>query len=92
MSIRDKFKMFFFKLKEQIEFNNQLKDIFIKWSKGTELSSDELSLVRLIVIDTLKMVGLGSILLTPIPGGIILMTFIIKTSKKFGINLIPSKF
>lgn len=89
---KSKFIDFFKKLKNQLEFNNQLGSIFLKYSKGSQLTPDELSQVKLIVTDTMKLIGLGSIALAPIPGGTILMLFLINSAKKLGIDLIPSQF
>lgn len=89
---KSKFTDFFKKLKNQIEFNNQLGSIFIKYSKGIQLTPEELSQVKLIATDTMKLIGLGSIALSPIPGGTILMLFLINSAKKLGIDLIPSHF
>lgn len=89
---KSKFNEFFIKLKQQIEFNKQLKDIFLKYTKGNQLTKEEIDTVKIITIDTLKLIGLGSIALAPIPGGILIMIFLINSAKKIGIDLIPSQF
>jgi hypothetical protein len=84
------FKDFFIKLKEQFKHNVKLRDIYLAYNKSGMLTSEQASILKEIVSDNLKMVGLGGIAM--LPGGSLLMIFLIKSAKKFGIDIIPSKF
>lgn len=89
---KDKFKLFFNNLKHQLEYNKEANDILLSWIKNGKLTNKEAETLKIISLDTLKLVGLGSVALMPIPGGTLLMLFLIKSAKYVGINLIPSKF
>lgn len=89
---KNKFKSFFITLKDQISSNKKLSDIFSQYIQTRHISKDQYDEIKTIVYDDLKLVGLGSILLLPLPGSNILMLFLIQQSKRLGINLLPSKF
>lgn len=92
IKFKDKFKDFFKKLKHQLEYNSSANSILVSWAKTGKLSAEESKELKNISVDTLKMVGLSSIALMPIPGGTLLMIFLINSAKQIGIDLIPSKF
>lgn len=88
----DKFKKFFYKLKEQIESNQKLSSIFSDFIKTRKITKEQYIEIKTIVYDDFKLVGLGSLLLLPLPGSTLLMLFLINQSKRLGINLLPTKF
>ncbi len=89
---KDQFKVFFTKLKHQFEYNSKANKILGSWAKTGNISKEDADELKTITIDTLKMAGLGSIAIMPIPGGTLLMVFLINSAKHLGINLLPSQF
>jgi len=89
---KKQFNEFFIKLKEQFEYNSKANTILLNYLKTGTITKDETVELKTIITDTLKMVGLGSIALLPIPGGTLLMLYLINSAKKLGIDIIPSKF
>lgn len=89
---KDQFKQFFIKLKHQFEYNVQANKILATWAKTGHISKEQADELKTISVDTLKMVGLGGIALMPIPGGTMLMIFLVNSAKYVGIDLIPSHF
>lgn len=86
------FKDFFSKLKDQFKHNAQARTILLAYIKSGYLTKEQAELLKQITFDTMKMVGLGGLGLAPIPGGTLLMLFLINGAKKLNINLIPSQF
>ena len=86
------FILFFIKFKKQIMLNKELKNILIKYSKTKKINKEEALLIRTIVIDNLKMVGIGSLCIIPIPGSTFIIIFLINSAKKIGVNFTPSQF
>jgi len=89
---KDKFVEFFKKLKHQFEYNATARDILREYIKTGSITKEDSKELKTISTDLLKMVGLSSIALIPIPGGILLMLFLINSAKNVGIDLIPSHF
>jgi len=88
----DKFKEFFLKLKHQFQYNAKARTILSTYITTGNISKNDVSELKTISTDLLKMVGLGSIALLPIPGGVLLMMFLINSAKQVGIDLVPSHF
>ena len=86
------FKDFFIKLKNQLEFNDDVREILIHYTKNGSITKEDAKKLKEISKDTLKLVGLGSLIILPIPGSTLLMIFLINSAKKVGVDLIPSKF
>lgn len=89
---RDKFKDFFLKLKHQFQYNAKAKQILVNYVSTGSISRSDATELKNMSTDILKMVGLGAIALMPIPGGVLLMLFLINSAKHLGIDLIPSHF
>jgi len=89
---KKQFKDFFIKLKNQLEYNDDAREILIHYTKNGSITKEDAGKLKQISIDTLKLVGLGSLIILPIPGGTLLMVFLINSAKKIGIDLIPTKF
>lgn len=89
---KKQFKDFFIKLKNQLEYNDDAREILIHYTKNGSITKEDAAKLKQISIDTLKLVGLGSLIILPIPGGTLLMVFLINSAKKIGIDLIPTKF
>lgn len=87
----DKFKNFFIKLKDQFKYNSTANQIVYNYLKTGTISKHDSQELKTICIDTLKLVGLGSIAI-PIPGGSILLLFLINSAKKLKIDILPSHF
>ncbi len=86
------FKDFFIKLKNQLEFNDDAREILMHYTKNGSITKEDAKKLKEISKDTLKLVGLGSLIILPIPGSTLLMIFLINSAKKVGVDLIPSKF
>jgi hypothetical protein len=65
--------------------------LIVKFMKDGKISAEEEKELRTQVYDLFKMVGIG-IPFFMIPGSSLLLPFMIKVSKRFGINLLPSSF
>lgn len=87
---KKQFKDFFIKLKNQFKHNKQLRDIVLVYLRSGTLTKEQSEILKEIIYDNLKMAGLGGI--TLLPGGSLLMVFLIKSAKKLGIDIIPSQF
>jgi len=83
-------KIFINKMKEQFKHNKQARDILLAYSKSGTLTPEQSSLLKDIAKDMLKIVGLGGIVV--LPGGSLLMVFILKLAKFLKLDVIPSKF
>jgi len=89
---KKQFNIFFAKLKKQFAFNDSAREIIADYIRTGELTKEEAQQLKIIVRDTLKLVGLGVIALNPLPGGTLLLIFIINSAKRLGIDIIPSQF
>jgi hypothetical protein len=65
--------------------------LIVKFMKDGKISPEEEKELRMQVYDLFKMVGIG-IPFFMIPGSSLLLPFLIKVSKRFGVNLLPSSF
>jgi hypothetical protein len=65
--------------------------LIVKFMKDGKISPEEEKELRTQVYDLFKMVGIG-IPFFMIPGSSLLLPFLIKVSKRFGVNLLPSSF
>jgi hypothetical protein len=88
---KNEFKLFFINLKKQFKFNANARRIILTYMKTKKISNDDQIILKIIITDSLKMVGLGGIVI-PIPGGVVLVTLLISMSKKFNIDILPSQF
>lgn len=89
---KKQFREFFAKLKKQFAFNDSAREIIADYIRTGELTKEEAQQLKTIVRDTLKLVGLGVVALNPLPGGTLLLLFIINSAKRLGIDIIPSQF
>lgn len=65
--------------------------LVVKFMKEGKISAEEEKELRTQVYDLFKMVGIG-IPFFMIPGSTLLLPFMIKVSKRFGVNLLPTSF
>lgn len=65
--------------------------LIVKFMKEGKISADEEKELRTQVYDLFKMVGIG-IPFFMIPGSTLLLPFMIKVSRRFGVNLLPTSF
>lgn len=89
---KTQFKDFFVKLKKQFAFNDSAREIIADYIRTGDLTKEEAQQLKIIVRDTLKLVGLGVVALNPLPGGTLLLLFIINSAKRLGIDIVPSQF
>lgn len=89
---KEEFKEMFKNFKIAIQNNKKLKNIFLKYYNGETITTADNYILRKVLKDNLKLVGLGSltILSFPLPGSSFLIMFLIKGAQKLGINLIPT--
>ncbi len=79
------------------DFGNEAKEtkeaslLVVKFLKEGKISPDEEKELRTQVYDLFKMMGIG-IPFVLIPGSTLLLPFLIRVSKRFGINLLPTSF
>lgn len=86
---RQEYKDFMVKLKLELENTKEAKEILIKYTKGGKISPEEQLFFKKQVLEVSKSIGLGIPILL-IPGGMILLSFIIWLSKKYNIDILPS--
>ncbi len=84
------FSEFFIKLKKQFEYNDDAREILKNYYVTKTISTEDAKKLKEISADTLKLVGLSSIVI--LPGGSLLLLFLINSAKKLNINIIPSQF
>jgi hypothetical protein len=65
--------------------------LVVKFLKEGKISADEEKELRTQVYDLFKMMGIG-IPFVLIPGSTLLLPFLLRISKRFGINLLPTSF
>lgn len=87
---KNELKTFLIKLKEQISHNKKAKSILLNYTQTGNITKEESQILKEISADVLKMLGLGGIVI--LPGGSLLIIFIIKLAKLFNIDVIPSQF
>lgn len=83
-------KLFIKKLREQFKHNKQARTILLAYSKSGTLTKEQSDILKDIARDVLKIVGLGGIVV--LPGGSLLMVFILKLAKILKVDVIPSQF
>ena len=84
-------KQFFMLLKKQFKYNANGRRIISQYMKNKEISKEDAQELKTIVRDAMKMVGLGTIGMLPVPGATALMILLIKTAKKLNIDIVPSQ-
>lgn len=91
---KNKFYKFFINIKKTVQNNKEISSIMKKYYNRETITEEENKLLKRIIIDNLKLVGVGtlSILTFPIPGSTFFVLFLIKGAKKFNIDLMPSEF
>ena len=91
---KEKFKIFFQNLKNTFSNNKEIKTLLLKYKQDKKLSTEEKLILKKILSDNLKLIGIGSItaITFPIPMSTLLIAFLIKNAKKLGIDIIPSEF
>lgn len=90
LKYKEEFSEFFTKLKKQFEYNDDAREILKNYYNTKNISSEDSKKLKQITSDTLKLVGLSSIVI--LPGGSLLLYFLINSAKKLNINIIPSQF
>jgi ribosomal protein S18 acetylase RimI-like enzyme len=90
LKYKEKFVEFFTKLKHQFEYNATARTILKEYITTGAISKADALELKNMAADLLKMVGLGSIV--ALPGGMLLMLFLVNSAKHLGIDLIPSHF
>lgn len=88
---RNEFKQFFINLKKQFKHNANARRIIATYIKTNKISHEDQIILKRVITDSLKMVGLGGIVI-PIPGGVALVVLLVKMAKKLNIDLLPSQF
>lgn len=91
---KEKFKIFFQNLKNTFSNNKEIKTLLLKYKQDKKLSTEEKLILKKILSDNLKLIGIGSItaITFPIPMSTLLIAFLIKNANKLGIDIIPSEF
>lgn len=87
----DKLKEFMHKLRDQLHSNDRGRKIISQYVKTGNISESDAALLRVVCIDTLKMLGLGTLAIV-IPGGTVLVVALAMMAKKSGVELMPSQF
>ena len=87
---KEKMRIFFKKLKIEIDQTKEAKNALMKYVRGEEISEEEILLIRQQSMDVLKGLGMGTIFM--LPGGGLLLPFLLKKGQKLGIDLVPSAF
>jgi hypothetical protein len=85
------FKFFFNSLKKEAKETKQASYLVVKFLKEGKLSKKEEKELKLQFYDVLKIMGVG-IPFFMIPGSTVLVPFLIKLSRKLGLDIIPTSF
>ena len=86
---KSEFKNFTIRLKDEISNNKKATNILQKYINKENVSSDEINFFRKQCIEVIKTMGIG-IPVILLPGGFVLLYFIMMLSNKFKINIIPN--
>lgn len=89
--IESNIHVFILNIKEQAGNTKEAAIIIEKFVKGEELTEEDDEILKIQLIDSLKIVGV-IIPFVLIPGASILMPLIIKVAKKHKIELLPTAF
>lgn len=85
------FKAFFNNLRKEASETKQASYLVVKYLKEGKLSKKEEKELKLQFYDVLKIMGVG-IPFFMIPGSTVLVPFLVKLSRKFGLDIIPTSF
>ena len=85
------FKFFFNSLRKEAIETKQASYLVVKFLKEGKLSKKEEKELKLQFYDVLKIMGVG-IPFFMIPGSTVLVPFLIKLSRKLGLDIIPTSF
>ena len=85
------FKVFFNSLRKEARETKQASYLLVKFLKEGKLSKKEEKELKLQFYDVLKIMGVG-IPFFMIPGATVLVPFLIKLSRKLGLDIIPTSF
>lgn len=88
---KDSLKDFWDKTNEEVTETVAAEKILTKYLKGQTVSQEEKKFFREQLLDLFKIIFIG-IPLAIIPGFSFVMLFLVKISKKMGINIFPSSF
>jgi len=89
---KEQFKKIVSAMKTQYGDAKAVMPIIYKWIKHGSITDDEREQFKKSFVDTLKLVGLGTIAAAPMPASELLIPLIVKLGKKYGINVLPSSF
>jgi len=85
------FKAFFNNLRKEASETKQASYLVVKYLKEGKLSKKEEKELKLQFYDVLKIMGVG-IPFFMIPGSTVLVPFLVKLSRKFRLDIIPTSF
>lgn len=85
------FKVFFNNLRKEASETKQASYLVVKYLKEEKLSKIEEKELKLQFYDVLKIMGVG-IPFFMIPGSTVLVPFLVKLSRKFGLDIISTSF
>lgn len=86
---RTQFKMFVDLLHKEYGDTVELLPIIKKWMTKQPITDKENEIFKKQMVDIMKMIGLGTIVLAPIPLTTFLIPLLINVGKKFNINVLP---
>ena len=85
------FRIFFKNLNNEAKETKDAGKLVLKYLKKGKLTNSEEKELRLQFYDLLKIMGIG-VPFVLVPGASVLVPFLIKISKKAGVDIIPSSF
>ena len=85
------FRVFLKNLNNEAKETKKAGKLIVKFLKEGKLSKDEEKELKLQLYDILKIMGVG-VPFFMIPGSSVLVPFLIKLSKKIGLDIVPSSF
>ena len=86
---KEDFKEFITKFKKHLIDNKKASLVLYRYTKNEDISKEELDFFKSQTIDFLKSLGIG-IPTIILPGGVLLLSFIIWLSKYFEVDILPS--
>ena len=89
---KEKSKLFFQKVKQEIDESTEMGRLIKRKAKGEHLSNEEVLFVKQQLQDILIGLGLTVAYFSMIPGATLISILLLKYAKKRGHNLFPSAF
>lgn len=90
LKVKEKIKLFLNNVKTQFTYNKQARTILYVYMTTGIITEEQNKILKNIIADNLKIVGLSSAFI--LPGGSLILPVLFRLAKKYNINILPSQF